>query len=258
MPRPGALRVGTSGFHYVWWRGRFYPPSLPTESWFDYYAGFFDTVEINNSFYRLPEASTFRAWRERAPRGFVHAVKFSKFGSHNKKLLDPEATIGLFLERATELREHLGPILVQLPPNWRADVGRLDAFLAAAPRTHRWAIELRDPSWIGARTWRVLERHGAALCLHDRIEGQPWRTTTDWTYLRYHGPAGERGRYTSTFLRNETRRVRRELERGHDVYAYFNNDFNAYAIENALELRELLTGRDRRDSAGVRPPAMAR
>jgi uncharacterized protein YecE (DUF72 family) len=251
--RAGELRVGTSGFHYPWWRRTFYPDGLRPADWFAHYARVFDTVEINNSFYRLPEASTFRAWREQAPVGFLYAVKFSKFGTHNKKLKDPDATIGLFLERAEELGDRLGPILVQLPPKWRCDAGRLDAFLAAAPKVHRWVVEFRDPTWLCEDVYRVLEKHGAAFCIHDRVEGCPWRLTADWTYLRFHGPGGTRGKYPDEFLRNDADRVRRTLEQGIGVYAYFNNDLEAFAVGDARLFRAGAIGRDRIAPRRARP-----
>ena len=142
----GELRIGTSGYHYDHWKGVFYPEDLPKTEWFSYYARQFDTVEINNTFYRLPEATTFEAWRRQAPKGFCYALKFSRYGSHIVRLKKPRDTIGKFLKRADRLGEFLGPILVQLPPNWKADPERLAAFLKAAPNDYRWAVEFRDRS----------------------------------------------------------------------------------------------------------------
>ncbi|MEA3366208.1 MAG: DUF72 domain-containing protein, partial [Candidatus Hydrogenedentes bacterium] len=184
----GELRVGTSGYQYDHWKGVFYPDELSKNEWFEHYASHFDTVEINNTFYNLPETSTFKNWHDRAPNSFRYALKFSRYGTHMKKLKDPDASLGMFLERAEHLKTFLGPILVQLPPHWKSNPDRLDAFLAAAPKRHRWAVEFRDPSWLCESVYTVLREHGAALCVHDMLPDHPEKLTTDWTYLRFHGP----------------------------------------------------------------------
>jgi len=235
----GRCRVGTSGFHYDHWRGVFYPPRLSTGEWFGHYARHFDTVEINNTFYGLPEPETVDGWRERAPEGFVYSVKFSRYGSHMKKLGSPGKTIPNFISRVSRLRDHLGPVLVQLPPRWGADPERLDAFLARAPDEERWALEFRDPSWLVDEVFDVLESRGAALCVHDMLPDHPRRITADFVYLRFHGPGEERyrGSYPHQALTAEARRIAGELERGLDVYAYFNNDPAGHAVTNARDLR---------------------
>jgi uncharacterized protein YecE (DUF72 family) len=237
--RRGRLRVGTSGYQYDHWRGLFYPAGLAKKRWFAHYAGHFDTVEINNTFYRLPAAATFDAWREAAPKGFCYALKFSRWGTHLKRLTDAKATIDLFLERAERLGNSLGPILVQLPPRWRANPERLDEFLAHAPKRHRWAVEFRDPSWLCAEVYAVLRRRRAALCFHDRLADHPRAVTADWVYQRFHGVeyGGDYGRRT---LRAEAEQMRGWLADGLDVYAYFNNDVGGFAVPNARDLRRLV------------------
>jgi uncharacterized protein YecE (DUF72 family) len=242
----GRLFVGTSGYQYRHWREIFYPRGLATSGWFGFYAEHFHSVEINNTFYRLPEARTFDAWRAKAPEGFCLALKFSRYGSHLKRLKAPRSTIGLFLRRARHLKEHLGPILVQLPPSWKADPGRLDAFLAAAPREQRWVVEFRDPSWLCDAVFRVLGEHGAALCIHDLLDDHPREITSDWTYLRFHGDSYT-GCYSPQKLSAEAARIRRWLRRGLDVYAYFNNDLGGWAVANAEALHRYVWG------AGARP-----
>lgn len=236
MAEPGRLRIGTSGYQYDHWRGDFYPGDLPRKRWFAHYRDHFDTVEINNTFYRLPDAETFDGWRDQAPRGFRYAVKFSRYGSHMKRLKAPEATIGAFLERAGLLRSSLGPILVQLPPRWSADPGRLDAFLDAAPRKARWVVEFRDPSWLREDVYEVLRRHRAALCLHDLIDDHPRVITAPWTYLRFHGRSYA-GSYSPQELTARAKEVALDLREGLDVYVYFNNDLGGHAVRNALDLR---------------------
>jgi uncharacterized protein YecE (DUF72 family) len=244
----GTLRVGTSGYQYRHWRGDFYPRGVPTKGWFAHYAGRFDTVEINNTFYNLPDAGVFDGWREEAPPGFRFALKFSRYGTHMKHLKDPEATLDRFLERAERLRSALGPVLVQLPPRWSADPDRLDAFLRVAPRRHRYAVEVRDPSWLCDAVYEALRRRGAALVIHDALEDHPVLLTADWTYLRFHAPHHRgrryRGGYSPQALSGQARRIRRWLHGGHDVYAYFNNDVGGHAPWNALDLRRFVQGRE--------------
>src|SRR5205823_147352 len=142
-----SIRIGCSGWQYQHWRGDFYPAGLPAARWFDHYAAQFDTVEINNTFYRLPEGATFDGWRKRAPRGFLFAVKASRYLTHMKKLKDPRAPLALFFSRARRLGSTLGPVLYQLPPRWAANVDRLQTFLRLLPKRRRHAVEFRDPSW---------------------------------------------------------------------------------------------------------------
>jgi uncharacterized protein YecE (DUF72 family) len=235
--RQGGLRVGTSGYQYRHWKGHFYPRDLPTSQWFDHYAGRFDTVEINNTFYGLPEPRTFDAWRAAAPPGFLFALKYSRFATHMKRLKEPEAALRPFLERAERLGHLLGPILVQLPPRWSVDPGRLDAFLRVAPCRHRrFAVELRDPSWLCDEVFDVLRRRRVALVIHDLLEDHPVALTASWTYLRFHGRRYG-GRYSRQALSGQARRIRRWRRRGYDVFAYFNNDVGGHAPRNAADLR---------------------
>lgn len=240
--RPGSLRIGTSGYQYEHWRGIFYPWEIPRREWLRYYARHFDTVEINNTFYQLPKAETFDAWREQAPERFCYALKLSRYVTHIRRLKEPRHSLAKFLRRAARLGARLGPILVQLPPRWGADPERLARFLEAAPRAHRWAIEFRDPDWLRDEVYGILARHGAALCVHDKIPDHPRPELTDWTYLRFHGD-DYGGCYSDRELAAEARWIRGALARGLDVFAYFNNDAEGYAVRNAIDLRRYVTGR---------------
>ena len=162
-----ALHIGTSGWIYKDWRGRFYPPGVPQHRWFSHYAGTFQTVEINNTFYRLPPPETFRAWRHGAPPGFVFSVKASRFMTHLKKLRDCEEPVARFLEGARELGPHLGPILYQLPPFWKCDADRLRDFVSLLPRDLRHVFEFREPSWYVDDVRAILEQAGVGFCFHD-------------------------------------------------------------------------------------------
>ncbi len=235
----GRLRIGTSGYQYEHWRGVFYPQGLPRKDWFAFYAARFETVEINNTFYRLPDVRTFDRWREMAPPGFVYAIKFSRFGTHKKRLKDPEGPIDLFLERVRLLEPHLGPILVQLPPSMRFDPGRLEGFLRAAPRSHRWAVEVRHESWFRKETYEILSAHDAALVIHDMLPSHPREMTASFLYQRFHGRPGE-ATYPRQALVAEARRVKNQLASGRDSWIYFNNDELGHALADAEDLRRYL------------------
>ena len=205
---PGKAYVGCSGWSYNHWRGTVYDSALRPKEWFSDYARRFSTVEVNNTFYRLPEAATFEAWRAQAPEGFVYSLKVNQYGTHRRRLREPEAWLPNFVERAILLGPTLGPNLVQLPPRWRRDTNRLGAFLEVAtsasltapqPRPPlrsppmrspplRWAVEFRDPSWLHEDTYQLLRQFKVALCVHDLLPDHPWLLTTNWAYCRFHGP----------------------------------------------------------------------
>ncbi len=174
-----------------------------------------------------------------APKGFCYALKFSRYGSHIVRLKKPRDTIGKFLKRADRLGEFLGPILVQLPPNWKADPERLAAFLKAAPKKYRWVLEFRDRRWLCQEVFAILSEHGSAMCIHDMIDDHPRLVTAGWVYLRFHGKRYS-GSYSSEKLRAEARWIKQQLAGGKDVFAYFNNDAQGYAVANAIELKRYI------------------
>jgi uncharacterized protein YecE (DUF72 family) len=243
MSKDTEFRVGCSGYQYPHWRNVLYPDDLPKTRWFERYAEVFDTVEINNTFYNLPKGETFDKWREQAPAGFRYILKFSRYGSHIKKLKSPEDTIGLFLDRAERLKGYLGPILVQLPPGWNVNVERLSAFLDAACRRRRWALEFRNQSWLCPEIYQLLSEHNAALVIHDLIDDHPRKITADWVYLRFHGPGGDGQRsYPHQSLSASARWIKELRGQGRDVYAYFNNDPEGNAVRDAQDLRRYVEG----------------
>ena len=218
-----AVNVGCSGWQYRHWRGDFYPADLPASRWLEHYAQRFDTVEINNSFYRLPEASTFAAWRQRAPAGFLFAVKASRFLTHMKKLKDPEEPIARFFSRAARLGRSLGPVLYQLPPRWPLNLERLQVFLDALPRRRRHVIEFREPSWYDDRVFALLEQHGVALCLHDMRGSASGRLSIGpFVYARFHGPSKYSGSYSHAALEEWADWLAERAAEGKRVFAYFN------------------------------------
>ena len=239
----GRARVGCSGWSYADWRGTLYPADAPARTWFSLYAERFDTVEINNTFYRLPATATVDGWAAQAPSGFVYSVKVGQYGSHRRKLRDAPTWLANHLDRVRHLGAALGPNLVQLPPHWHRDVARLDEFLDAAPHDVRWAVEVRDPSWLHDDVFETLARRGAALCIHDLLPHHPWERTTDWTYVRFHGPhaagAPEQryaGRYGGRRLWRPADRLAEWLGSGCDAYVYFNNDIGGHAVTDAAWL----------------------
>jgi uncharacterized protein YecE (DUF72 family) len=235
------VRIGTSGWVYRHWQGRFYPPDLRPAGWFAHYAREFDTVEINNSFYRLPSEAAFDAWREQAPPGFLYAVKASRFLTHLKKLKDPEEPLAHFFARADRLGPTLGPVLYQLPPHWRVNLPRFAAFLAALPPGYRHVVEFRDPTWLCDEVFALMERHGVAHCFHDmRPLEVPLRVTAPPVYVRCHGDPAHGGDYPRAALETWAARIAAWRDRGLDVFVYFNNDIAGFAIENARALKEAL------------------
>jgi uncharacterized protein YecE (DUF72 family) len=235
------LRIGTSGWNYKHWRKIFYPLDLPPRGWLEFYARHFDTVEINYSFYRLPTRENFAAWAEHAPPGFLFAVKGNRFITHLKRLAEPEAPIGRFVERADALGPTFGPVLWQLPPHFHRDDERLAAFLAALPRERRHAFEFRHDSWFVQSVYDCLTAHDAALCLADRGGGtSPLEITASWTYVRFHGGVAEGWGYTDQQLHTWAERLTAYRARGLAAYVYFNNDPGGHAIWDARRLRALL------------------
>lgn len=222
-----------------------YEPRLPQRLWLERYAETFDTVELNASFYRLPSADQFATWKARTPPGFLFALKGSRFITHVKRLKDVEEAVSTFFEHARSLGRKASVSLWQLPPRLERDLARLEAFLKLLPRarTRRQALEFRHPSWYVREVYTLLERYGVALVLPDSAAREDMSRlrvchTADFTYLRFHYGRGREGSYTDAQLRDWARRIA-GWRRERDVYAYFNNDWQGFAVRNALRLRQL-------------------
>ncbi|HSK08547.1 MAG TPA: DUF72 domain-containing protein [Vicinamibacterales bacterium] len=242
MARTEAPRVGCSGWQYRHWRGSFYPDRLPSPRWLEHYVQTFDTVEVNNTFYRLPQPATFTAWRDRVPSRFVFAVKASRYLTHLKRLRDPEEPVARLFDRAAHLGNRLGPVLYQLPPAWPRDLERLRRFLDTLPPGYRHALEFRDPDWYAGDVFDALVQHNAALCVHDMPgSSAPLRAVGPFIYLRLHG-AGSRygGRYPDDRLDAWAEWLASGHAAGLPVYAYFNNDVGGHAPRDACRLRDRL------------------
>ena len=237
------VRVGCSGWVYRDWRGAFYPAKLPQREWLAHYSRQFETVEVNNTFYKLPSAEAVNGWIEQTPRGFRFTVKASRYITHIKRLNDPEKYVERFLvsiEPLTKARK-LEAILWQLPPSFKRDDERLDTALKAirarAPGRH--AVEFRHPSWFNEDVYSLLQGHSAGLAIADdpELPFQARVRTTGWTYVRMHrGHRSEGGRYSPAELATWRRRVA-AWRATTDVLVYFNNDREASAVEHAAALR---------------------
>jgi uncharacterized protein YecE (DUF72 family) len=241
-----SVRIGCSGWNYAHWRnGVFYPPRLPASKWLEHYAQSFDTVEVNATFYRLPKRSSVARWVEQSPPGFVFAIKASRYLTHVKRLND----LGPGLERFYACIEpllgspKLGPILWQLPPNFKRDDERLAAALERLPKEQRHCFEFREPSWFHADVYALLREHDVALVIADRPEVHAFQAhelTTDFTFVRFHhGTRGVRGNYSESELEEWARRFEKWSHRA-TIWAYFNNDWEGFAPKNALWLKRRL------------------
>ncbi len=236
------LYIGTSGWVYKEWAGTFYPKGLPAAHQFAFYAEHFRTVEINATFYRLPPVAMVRGWREKAPPGFVYAIKGSRFITHMKKLKVESPAVEKFFDRIEPLRKFAGPILWQLPPNLHLDVARLEDFLRLLPRGHRYAVEFRHPSWLTPDTFALLKRFRTAhVSVSSLAMPADLTITTDFVYIRFHGlKDGARHDYTRRELKPWARHCREALHSRRKVFAYFNNDLNTRAPQNAQQLIEMV------------------
>ena len=235
------VHIGTSGWHYGHWRGPFYPEDLPARRMLRWYTPQFDTVEINNSFYRLPTTEALAAWCRETPREFCFAVKASRYITHNLKLKDPEQSSKFFCQIA-RLGRRLGPILFQLPPGWKLNLERLEQFLVTLPRRRRYVFEFRNPTWNVTPVYETLRRHHAAFCIYELAGFQsPLEITAEFTYLRLHGPGGAyQGNYSQEQLKTWARRIRTWQRQLQHIFVYFDNDQSGFAAQNALQLKRIL------------------
>ena len=239
------LLIGTSGWQYRDWRGSFYPQKLAQARWLEHYGDRFRTVEVNNTFYRLPKPETFVSWRERTPDDFVVVVKTSRYLTHIKRLQDPKSSVDLFMERARGLGDKLGPLLLQLPPNLQADPGRLVGALDAFPPDVRLAVEFRHPSWHTDEVMAMLAERNAALVMADRKGEAMWvRRTADWGFVRLHEGCGDPPPcYRGDDLARWADIIAAHHRPDDEVFLFFNNDPKGCAVRNAIEMAGIAAGR---------------
>lgn len=244
--RERSIRIGCSGWNYAHWRnGVFYPPRLPASRWLEHYACFFDTVEVNATFYRLPDPTSVARWVKQTPPAFAFAVKASRYLTHVKRLRELGPGLERFYACIEPLADSpkLGPILWQLPPNFRRDDERLAAALDRLPKGQHHCFEFRDPSWFHSDVYALLREHRVALVIADRPEVHEFQAhelTTDFAFVRFHhGTRGRRGNYSESELEEWAQRFE-EWSRRVEVWAYFNNDWEGFAPNNALWLKQRL------------------
>jgi len=240
MAKGISIRIGTSGWMYNHWQRIFYPDKWPKSKWLEYYAGQFDTVELNASFYRLPNPKTFKGWKERTPDNFLWSVKASKFITHIRRLKDPAEPLSRLYNSITGLGEKLGVILFQLPPSLSFDEKVFIDFCESLDPNFRYALEIRHPSWINSRVSAVLSEFNMALCISDTAGRYPSSEaiTADFVYIRLHGP---RSLYASEYSEEELRVwAEKVIDWNKNAFIYFDNDFKGHAIKNARRLKEIL------------------
>ncbi len=234
--------IGTSGWHYDHWRTRFYPEKLAKPKWLEFYASNFTTVELNNSFYKLPSEAAFAAWRDSSPANFTFAVKVSRFITHIKRLRDTKEAVDKFISRAQILGEKLGPLLYQLPPNMLRDDERLESFLSILPPGIKHVFEFRHQSWLEEPVFGILHKYNTGLCIFDMPSlSCPLVATADFVYVRFHGSTGLYSScYSDEELADWAKRLADLAVNLKAVYIYFNNDAEAFAVRNAMTLRGYL------------------
>jgi uncharacterized protein YecE (DUF72 family) len=234
--------IGTSGWHYDDWKGRFYPEKLARTRWLEFYAREFSTVELNNTFYRLPSENAVKTWHDAPPAGFTFSVKASRYITHIKRLRGAEESVGAMFERIGFLEDKLGPVLYQLPPSMNRDDAVLEKFLAILPPDERHVFEFRHESWLEEGVFDILGKHNAGFCIFDQPDVPcPVVATSDFAYIRFHG-SGDM--YSSSYSDDAMSKwAKRIQELAHDlesVYIYFNNDVRGYAVDNSRTLRGYL------------------
>ncbi len=236
------IRIGTSGWHYTHWKGSFYPQKLNPKDFLKYYAEHLNTVEINNSFYNLPEVKTLQMWRDMVPQNFLFTVKASRYITHMKKLKDPRDSVEKFLKRVEVLGNKLGPLLFQLPPKWHLNLGRFESFLNFLPDRFRYTFEFRDPSWFHEDLYEIMKQHRVAFCIY-HLAGliSPEAVTADFIYVRLHGPGDAyQGRYETEALSRWADAFATWKNQGKEIYCYLDNDEAGYAAQDAMRLREMI------------------
>ena len=234
--------IGTSGWHYDDWRGRFYPEKLPKTQWLEFYARYFPTLELNNTFYRLPKETVFNKWYDSSPDGFIFSVKVSRFITHIKRLQDCDEALSNFMSRVALLKEKLGPLLYQLPPGLHRDDDILINFLANLPRELKHAIEFRHESWLTEDVFDILRQHKVGFCVFDMPSlTSPLAATADFAYIRFHGSDSLYSScYTDEEMADWAEKIAKLAENLESVYIYFNNDIAGYALQNAATIRKYL------------------
>jgi uncharacterized protein YecE (DUF72 family) len=234
--------LGTSGWMYNHWKGPFYPNDIDNERMLEYYSQELNTVEVNNTFYKLPKKQVVQKWKANTPKNFVFSIKANRYITHMKNLKDGREPVGNLINSIRFLGDKLGPILFQLPPQWNLNYERIKEFIEILPDQYNYVFELRNPTWYVDKVYELLREHNIGLCIHD-ISGEPSPQviTADFLYIRFHGPHGNyHNKYSLEHLEEWTGKITSWLEEDLTIYAYFNNDAYGRAIKNVKQLGDLL------------------
>ena len=240
MEKGISIRIGTSGWTYQHWQRVFYPVKWPKSRWLEYYSEHFDTVELNASFYRLPNRTTFESWKARTPDNFLWSVKGSKFITHTRRLKNPAESLDRLYGVTAGLGEKRGVILFQLPPSLAFDEKVFRDFCESLDPEIRHALEIRHPSWINDQVFDILSEFNIALCMADTAGRYPSceTMTADFAYIRLHG---SQKLYASEYSEEELRTWAEKVDAwNRDAFIYFDNDFEGHAVNNARRLKEIL------------------
>jgi uncharacterized protein YecE (DUF72 family) len=236
------IYIGTSGWHYNHWKGKFYPRNLDSGGFLSFYIKKFNTVEINNTFYQIPKRDTFIDWESITPDDFIFAIKASRYITHLKKLNDTKASIKNFFDGIKYMKHKVGPILFQLPPNWASNSKRLENFIKVLPANYRYAFEFRNLDWFKKEIYEILSGNNIAFCIYELGKlKSPKKVTADFVYIRLHGPNDAyKGLYSSQRLNALANDIKKWQRQNKDVFCYFDNDENAYAPKNASSLLKII------------------
>lgn len=237
------ILIGTSGWNYEDWEGNFYPRNIKSSKMLSFYQRYFKTVEVNNTFYQSPTKNKLMLWKRQVGNNFTFSVKANRYITHMKNLKDPEEPINKMLSTLKILKNNLGPILFQLPPRWHINKKRLNNFLKILPPNYQYVLEFRHSSWYKSSIFDLLEKFNIAFCMHDHKDApSPEKITANFSYFRFHGPKGDyQTKYSKKEVKNWAEKIKRIVGKNIDVYVYFNNDYNSYAIKNAKQLKKLLS-----------------
>jgi uncharacterized protein YecE (DUF72 family) len=242
MGNRGKVVIGTSGWNYGHWKGKFYPDDIPKTKWFHYYYERFNTVELNTTFYHLPKKTTFEKWYSESPPDFIFSIKASRYITHIKKLIEPEEPVKRFFENAAGIKDKAGVILFQLPPGLKYNEERLVNIINILPGNYRYTFEFRNETWWNDKAYELLKDQNIAFCIFE-LAGQitPRLATADFIYIRLHGPGGKySGSYSDETLKSWASDFSKWMDEGKDVYCYFDNDDSAYAVYNAFTLKGMI------------------
>ena len=240
------IYVGTSGYNYTHWINKFYPKDVPQKMWLEFYTQTFNSVELNVTFYRLPKDTVFQGWHKRTPRNFRFVIKGSRFITHIKRLRDCKEPLKLFMQRAAHLKNKLACILWQTPPNLSYDASIIKSFITHLKKwpQYLYSFEFRNESWFNEELYSIFKENNINLCIADSLR-YPSKNilTSTFVYLRFHGKEDlYRSKYSLKELKEWADKTKIWMKGKNKLFAFFNNDYQGFAVENALQFTKLISG----------------